>query len=156
MEVAEKAGPQGLKIFELSGVIDETVDFSLMKLPDSVKSFQVDLYGIKRINSVGIKKWMMFFESIKKKNLQFSFARVSPAIVEQIVGISNFSCGGTVVSVVLPFACKACGTQNFFVKTKEELSGVNVEKVTWPCQSCNKPELEFDDLADEYLGFWGI
>ena len=155
MEVTEKTSPSGHKIYELSGVIDESVDFTKLNGTENLNIFRVDLFGVKRINSVGIKKWMLFFEQIAKRKVRLYFDRVSPAIVEQMVNISNFRNGGEVASVVLPFQCRGCQNQNFFVKTKEELKGVDLEKVNWCCTHCGKAELEFDDLADEYLSFWG-
>lgn len=156
MEVTEKTNASGHKVYELSGIIDETVDFTTLNGAESLNTFRVDLYGIKRINSVGIKKWMIWFDGLAKKKVRFYFDRVSPAVVEQMGNISNFRNGGEVTSVVLPFQCRACKNPSSFVKTKDELSGVDLEKTGWSCTHCGKAELEFDDLADEYLSFWGI
>ena len=156
MEVIEKTSSSGQKIYELLGNIDESVNFDQLIETKELTSFGVDLYAIKRINSIGIKKWIQFFEKLKKNQVQFSYHRVSPAIVEQLITISNFRCGGEVISVVLPYRCSACSTPNSFIKTKGELQGINLEAVEWPCQHCNKTNLEFDDIADEYLRFWGM
>lgn len=154
LTVSKKLSNDQKVIYECGGIIDEGVNFQLLEGIDALSEFTLDLYGIKRINSVGIKKWIMFFEPFQKKNVKISLVRVAPAIVEQLVNISNFSCGAEIVSVVLPFHCKACSQSNFFVKTKSELTNVDLENTNWACQSCKKTELEFDDLPDEYLRFW--
>lgn len=154
LTVSKKLSPEQKVTYECSGIIDEGVNFLLLEGIDALSEFSLDLYGIKRINSVGIKKWITFFEKFQKKNVKMSFVRVAPAIVEQLVNISNFSCGADILSVVLPFHCKACSQSNFLVKTKAELTNVDLDHTNWNCQSCNKAELEFDDLPDEYLRFW--
>ena len=109
---------------------------------------------VKRINSTAAKRWIACFETLKTRSVPIRFVAVSPAIVEQMNLISNFNCGFPILSAVLPFTCTACKHSNFVVQTKEEALSVNLDKVDWPCVHCQKPALEFDDIPDEYLGFW--
>lgn len=155
LSISRKVNSSGIVVYELSGVIDESSDFSSFADGGPIPSeFGLDLFAIKRINSVGIKKWISFFEALQRKGMKIFIQRASPAIVEQMVNISNFRCGAEVQSVVLPYHCKSCSKPVFFVKTKEDLANIDLEKVNWPCPLCQGTELEFDDLPDEYLRFW--
>jgi hypothetical protein len=139
-------------VVSLDGVVDES--FNLSELTDLQKNSDFFCMGVRRINSTGIKKWINYFNGLREKKYAFTFHQLSPGLVEQFNLISNFGCGGTVVSVTLPYTCKSCGTANPVIKEKSEVVGIDLEKVDWPCASCGQTALEFDDLADEYLNFW--
>ena len=151
LEVKKTQGDSKTEVI-LEGVVDESCDFS--GLTDLQKTVDFYCSGIRRINSTGIKKWMNFFNQLQEKKVSVNFHQLSPSLVEQFNLISNFGCGATVVSVTLPYTCKSCGVSSPIVKDKKEVTGINLEKVSWPCASCGQVALEFDDLADEYLNFW--
>ena len=154
MDISIGTTSEGAMLFKFEGTIDETVDFSpIMPRLDGLE-VNIDLYGIRRINSVGVKKWMIFFEDLQAKKIKAQFHRVSPAIVEQLNLVSNFHCGGTVVTAVLPFICKSCGEANYFVRSKEDITDLDLEKVEWPCHACRSIQIEFDDIVEDYLKFW--
>lgn len=137
----------------LEGFIGEEVNFSsLVKNPGDV--LHLDCLGVRRINSVGIKRWFQEF-SDKTKYKKIYYHRISPVLVEQFNLISNFHCGGEVVSVLLPYLCRNCGKSVVFIRSKADLVNVEIEPAPWPCDSCDSDSLEFDDDVDGYLKFWG-
>jgi hypothetical protein len=137
----------------LSDVVDDTFDLD-SHVPGLKNEIFVLCSNVKRINSTGVKKWIMFFQKMTAAGKKVYYVQLSPVLVEQFNLISNFGAGGTVVSIEIPFQCTACGKQSNIVKTKEELQGVRLEKAKWPCKNCGKPALEFDDIEEEYLKFW--
>ena len=138
-------------LVELSGTIEENVLFEQMVGPFE-GILTVRCKGVTRINSIGVKTWMRYFQDLKVNGKVFKFVDCSYPIIEQLNMISNFSCGGEVVSVLLPFSCVKC--QSEFVascKTADlKASGLQIPKV-----KCEKPECaaQFDDDPEEYLYF---
>jgi hypothetical protein len=138
-------------LVELNGTIEENVNFEQLIGPFQ-GALTVKCRGITRINSVGVKTWMRYFQNLKMQGKSFKFIECAHPIIEQLNMISNFASGGEVVSILLPFSCLKC--QNEFVanvKTSElRDSGLKI-----PAVKCEKPACgaQFDDDPDEYLYF---
>jgi anti-anti-sigma regulatory factor len=136
---------------ELSGAIEENVHFEQMIGPVKGELI-VNCRGVTRINSVGVKTWMKYFQGLKTQGVRFKFVDCSYPIIEQLNMISNFACGGEVYSILLPYSCIKC--QSEFVatcKTAElRASGLQV-----PQAKCEKPDCgaQFDDDPEEYFYF---
>jgi ABC-type transporter Mla MlaB component len=141
----------------LSGLLDE--NFNVVhalgtQASELTGNIAVDCAAITRINSTGIKHWILFFNGLRTQGVKFNFHRVSPVIVEQLNLISNFSAGGEVVSVCLPYTCKDCGANLTFVQDHQQIKGIDLDSVSWVCTKCGNKHLEFDDIGEEYLHFW--
>ena len=138
-------------LVELSGAIEENVHFEQL-----IGEFQGDLTvncrGVTRLNSVGVKTWIRYFQSLKAQGKIFKFLEASFPIIEQLNMISNFACGGEIESILLPFSCIKC--QNEFVASCKtaELKAVNLKI---PGVKCEKTECaaRFDDEPEDYLYF---
>lgn len=141
----------GATHIELNGTIEESVNFEQLIGP-----FQGDLVvkcrGVTRINSVGVKTWMRYFQNLKFQGKNFQFTECSQPLIEQLNMISNFACGGEVESILLPFSCMKC--QNEFVanvKTADlKASGLQVPSVKCEKTDCGA---QFDDDPEEYFYF---
>ena len=94
---------------ELNGSIDENAQFAEQVGEVSASEVHVICREIPRINSVGVKAWIKFFQTVSEKGAKLVFKECSTAIVEQMNLISNFRCGGEVESVYVPFTCEDCG-----------------------------------------------
>jgi eukaryotic-like serine/threonine-protein kinase len=146
--------PKGTLI-QLTGVVDENANFdkTLGELPA-----QVILHcgGVTRMNSVGVKHWITFWEGRVRKGLKLVLMECSPVIVEQLNSVSNFSCGATIVSAQLSFTCDSCGDHFVATHKLEELKPMldAGEVADRPCAKCGKAAT-FDDLPMEYLHFVG-
>ncbi len=134
----------------LSGSIEENVDFETQIGPTPA-SVVVNCKEVTRINSVGVKGWIKYFQALSTKGVKLKFDQCSTAIVEQINLISNFLAGGEVVSLFVPYACGQCGAELAALYRAEDLKkSTNVPPVK--CSKC-QGEAVFDDLPDEYFGF---
>lgn len=141
---------QGVLV-ELSGTIEENVDFDQLIGPFQGK-LTVKCRGITRINSVGVKTWMRYFQGLRTQGKEFEFIECSHPVIEQLNMISNFACGGEIVSVLLPFSCMKC--QNEFVAncSTAELKKSNLQVPELKCEKTGC-DAQFDDDPDEYLYF---
>ncbi len=136
---------------ELIGAIEENVNFE-----ELIGAFQGTLFikcrGVTRINSVGVKTWMRYFQALKAQGKVFKFLEISHPIIEQFNMISNFACGGETLSVCLPFSCGVCQKEFIALSSTADLKA-NALKV--PDAKCEKPNCgaQFDDDPEEYLYF---
>jgi anti-anti-sigma regulatory factor len=138
-------------LVELAGAIEENVHLEQMIGP--VKgSLVVNCKGVTRINSVGVKTWMKYFQGLKAAGVEIKFVECSYPIIEQLNMISNFACGGEVESILLPYSCVTC--QNEFVATctTAQLRATGLQP---PAARCEKPDCgaQFDDDPEEYFYF---
>ena len=139
-------------LVKMTGTVEENVDFAA--LMGNVSSAKVDLLlkGVNRINSVGIKAWIKYFQSLAAKGVQLRFIECSTAIVEQINLISNFTCGGTVESIYVPFCCNSCSTELLGLFRASDLKKINFQIPDLKCAKCGGTA-SFDDIPEEYFGF---
>ena len=140
-------------VLHLSGDINETANFA-KDLGETAPDTVLNCKEISRINSVGVKTWVHYFQACAQKGTKLRFVECSPAIVEQLNLISNFSCGGKVESIYVPFACTGAGCKKAFVglfKT-QDLRNSGFELPAVKCKICGA-EAIFDDLPEEYFLF---
>lgn len=138
-------------VVKISGSIEESANFDQLIGPP-VGEMAINCKDIPRINSVGVKSWIKYFQSCQAKGSKLSFFECSPAIVEQINLISNFTCGGKVESIYLPFACANCKTELVGLFKAEDLKKINFDVPALKCTKCGG-QASFDDIPDEYFGF---
>jgi hypothetical protein len=107
---------------------------------------------VPRINSVGVKAWIKYFQSVSAKGVQLRFLECSTAIVEQINLISNFACGGSIESIYVPFCCTSCNTELLGLFRTEDLKKIQFQLPDLKCSKCGGVA-SFDDIPEEYFGF---
>ena len=95
----------------LAGAVTELANFDKLKALRGAA--RVDLSGIDRMNSLGVRAWCHFVRDAEAAGLALTFERCSPVIVEQIAMISNFfGTKSQVVSLLAPYYCEGCGTEH--------------------------------------------
>ena len=135
----------------LSGSIEESVNFDqLIGVPPA--ELWVNCKEVPRINSVGVKAWIKYFQSAQAKGTKLKFLECSTAIVEQINLISNFTCGGAVESIFVPFSCTGCKSELVGLFKCEDLKKLQLQLPELKCSKCGGKTV-FDDIPEEYFGF---
>jgi hypothetical protein len=138
-------------VVRLSGSIEESVNFDQLIGPPPAE-LQVVCKDIPRINSVGVKSWIKYFQGAQAKGSKIRFTECSTAIVEQINLISNFTAGGTVESIYVPFSCEKCRSELVGLFKTEDLKKMNYNIPDLKCTKCGSKAV-FDDIPEEYLSF---
>jgi anti-anti-sigma regulatory factor len=138
-------------LVRLSGSVEESVNFDQLIGPPPAELI-VSCKEIPRINSVGVKAWIKYFQSAQAKGTKLTFIECSTAIVEQINLISNFNCGGTVESIYVPFACSSCKSELVGLFKTADLKRLNLKLPELKCSKCSGKAV-FDDIPEEYFGF---
>lgn len=138
-------------VFELKGDINESVDLKELLRFDS-KGLDLYCSGVRSINSVGVRSWVLFFNSARKQGKEIRFMEFSPALTLQAAQINNFALKSELVSIEVPFLCSKCENEEevlFEVENGKELK-------TWlESQKCSKcgQKTDFDEIQEEYFNF---
>lgn len=138
---------------KLKGKITEDSNVDVIK-EEPKKNVVIDLEGVDRINSYGIRQWINALKELSQNVSTIVFVRCPPPMVEQFNMISNFGGGGMVYSFYLPFYCEACDRDVLKLyelpegKTPHERKPLAEEK----CSSCGN-SLVLNDIEEEYFYF---
>jgi anti-anti-sigma regulatory factor len=138
-------------VVRLSGSIEENVNLDQLIGPPPAE-LHVICKEIPRINSVGVKAWIKYFQAAQAKGTKIKFLECSTAIVEQINLISNFTANGTVESIYVPFACGNCRTELVGLYRTEDVKKMAMKIPDLKCSKCGG-NASFDDIPEEYFEF---
>ncbi len=145
----EQKGP--VLSIKLIGSVEETENFAQLIGPVSTE-LEVSCKEIPRLNSIGVKAWIQYFQTCKTNGVKLRFIECSTAIVEQINLIFNFTCGGSVESLYVPFACTLCKGEFVGLFKTEMIQKLQFKIPEMKCPKCGHPSV-FDDIAEEYFAF---
>jgi len=110
---------------------------------------EVDLGGVRRINSAGVREWVRFARAAGR-TARLTLHRCPVAFVSQMNMISNFTGGARVHSVQVPRICPGCGS------AREDLVLVSALRAGLrdgpPCGRCGGA-MELDVEEAEYFAF---
>ncbi len=138
-------------LVRLTGSIDETSNFDqLIGAPPP--ELHVYCKEIPRINSGGINNWVKYFQAAKSKGTKLKFFECSTAIVEQMNQISNFSAGGEVESIYVPFACTHCKSELMGLFKVAQLKKLELKVPDLKCTKCGNVAV-LDEIPEEYFAF---
>lgn len=135
----------------LSGAIEESVRFQ-EKIGTPFPEMDIYCKEISRINSIGVKAWIQYFQQCKSKGSHLRFFECSLAIVEQFNFISNFHCGGSIESVYVPFSCTHCHLELIGLYKTLDLKKMNFKIPSLKCSKCGGQAI-FDDIEEEFFQF---
>lgn len=142
-----------LTYLKITGVIDE--DNELYDLTDDVATgtLVIDQSDVERINSCGIRDWIRWLDSLKKRGVNVVLAECSPAVVSQINLIGNFIRNSSILSFYAPYFCPTCQTgKALLIDIDEVAESVHPRAPLCRCDECDGL-MEFDDMEEIYFAF---
>jgi hypothetical protein len=138
---------KGVTFVVFKGTLDESADFSALATLAGEVTF--DLAGVSRINSEGIRRWIVFMQGVEGIE-RLKLVRCSVAVVEQLNMIRGVEGSAEVVSFYAPYI----NTEN----GDEELKLLHISQVpdplkppVFPCPTGG--DLVLDDIPERYLHF---
>ena len=152
--------PDGLLEIRVKGTIDEDANFSnLLKKISSAQpappSLRFDLSSIQRINSCGVREWILFMERLGP-SFELRYHSINELFAEQASIVSGMFGKGKIIieSFQTPYICNECDRPSLKVLTPKDVisSSGQIEAPSFNCETCQSP-LEFDWIADEYFSF---
>lgn len=136
----------------IDGVITERTDFApLARALLEGKGAELDVGGIERINSAGVREWVLFLE--RRGGAPLVLSRCPPEFVQQLNTVAGFARGCVVRSVMAPYRCEQCGAESL-VEVATADDPVSAVREARACAKCNGPSV-FDDLEEAYFAFLG-
>jgi anti-anti-sigma regulatory factor len=153
LQVVKTEIPHGL-VVQLIGVVDDAVHFEDVIGPPPRDTLLVNCAGITRFNSIGIKSWISYFQTVAAKGTRLIFEECSTAMMEQVNSVMNFRCGGAIDSLYLGFTCSKC--RHVFNELAHTVDLKKQPKITEiPDRKCPKcgSDASFDDFPEEYFAF---
>jgi hypothetical protein len=134
---------------QLTGPIDEEANFaSLVQELTSCSQIRLNVAGVTRINSCGVREWIRFMRVLPATS-RIEIESCTPVIVSQLNMINNFAGSAKVLSVQAPYVCDACGAQESVVVDVSSAAVPQLPEVTCSCGE----KMQFDDLEDSYFAF---
>lgn len=133
----------------IAGVIDEHADLSA--IPSIETKTRINLKGVRRLNSVGIRNWVDTMRALTDNARSVEFVECSSSIIDQLNMISGFLAHAPVKSFYGPMLCPHCDTETNHLFDAGECRQIDrLPKVS--CPSCKLP-MELEDDEDTYLLF---
>ena len=144
---------EGWSAITLAGVVDERSD--LRPLADAVRGrvVVVDTSAVRRINSVGVREWVLWMNALRAAGLQVVLIDCSPAVMDQVNLVQNFAEGAVVASFLAPYYCDRCDLEQVHRLETARLPAQRPARA--PRFTCGKPgcALSFDDVEQDFFSF---
>ena len=143
---------RGFTYLKLEGVIDE--DNTLAQLIHQIHDHLIilDLAGIERINSCGVRDWVNWLGHLSATNIRVLMIRCSPAIVNQVNMVSNFSGEGVIYSFFAPYFNPETDSERGVLLYTRDLLGQFPVKAP-VIYADDGVQLEFDEFEESYFAF---
>ncbi len=152
--VIEKFADGGVACLSFVGMIDEGFDGKKLGLTAAADTLVLDLGGVKKISSFGIREWVDFVTAAARVTRSIVLIECTPKVVDQLNMVANFAGGGRVFSFYAPFRCDYCDTeQRVLLQIDRDFEAIKAMKLAErPCLSC-KESMYFDEDGATYFSY---
>ncbi|MBX7101821.1 MAG: protein kinase, partial [Myxococcaceae bacterium] len=135
---------------QLLGVIDETFDHR--QWGPLSGTLVLDVGRVERITSFGVRKWSEFVKSTPPGVNAIYLLHAGPTFVDQLNIVLGFGGVAQVLSVLVPYTCGNCGSEQLRVL---DVGAGNIpdDPPVHTCARCNG-ELRFDEVWSEYIDYF--
>ena len=142
----------GLQV-SIRGDISENAEVELNEILEKIEVNKVtfDTAKVELINSLGIRHWINFAQTLRRRHVAVTYQNCFPAIIECCNIYSSFALPGEVRSFHLPLCCKSCGRGSTILLNVENLSA-DYQVPAKKCATCDG-EMESEVDLETYLVF---
>jgi anti-anti-sigma regulatory factor len=150
----EKFADGPIACLKFSGTIDESFEGKKIARSVQADTLVLDLGGVKKISSFGIREWVDFATTAVKQVKQMILIECAPKVVDQFNMVANFAGGGRVFSFYAPFRCDYCDSeQRALLEVSKDWEAIKSLKLgERPCPSC-KESMYFDEDGSTYFSY---
>ncbi len=152
--VIEKFADGPVACLKFVGMIDEGFEGKKLGMTAAADTLVLDLGGVKKISSFGIREWVDFVSTAAKVCRSIVLIECTPKVVDQLNMVANFAGGGRVFSFYAPFRCDYCDTeQRVLLQIDRDFDAIKSMKLAErPCGSC-KESMYFDEDGATYFSY---
>jgi anti-anti-sigma regulatory factor len=150
----EKFADGGIACLKFNGTIDESFEGKKIGRSIQAETLVLDLGGVKKISSFGIREWVDFATTAVKQVKHMVLIECAPKVVDQLNMVANFAGGGRVFSFYAPFRCDYCDSeQRVLLEVSKDWEAIKSMKLAErPCPSC-KESMYFDEDGSTYFSY---
>lgn len=149
----EKFADGPITLLKFVGTIDEGFDGKKTGRGIAGETLILDLGGVKKISSFGIREWVDFMASITGPKT-IILIECAPKVVDQLNMVANFAGPGRVFSFYTPFRCDYCDSEHrVLLDVAKDWEAIKAMKLAdRPCPSC-KESMYFDEDGSTYFSY---
>ncbi len=142
----ERISENAITCLRLSGTIDEKFDGKSLLAALKGGTVILDLGGVEKISSFGIREWVDFMGKLAQKATSIYFVECSPKVIDQCNMVANFAAGAKVVSFYAPYRCDYCDDERRrLFQVDLDRDAIRAAKLPERvCEACSNPEY-FDE-----------
>ena len=122
-------GPDGIGVMRATFTGALTEDFTGPAIASTVRVLHLDLAGVTRINSGGVRSWIQWLATLPS-GIACHVEACSFAVTQQAVSIANFL-PGQLHGFAVPYYCEACGHDDLV-----QAQPPTAPAETRPCSAC--------------------
>ena len=150
----EKFADGGIACLKFSGTIDESFHGKKLGTTAKCDTLVLDLGGVKKISSFGIREWVDFVGAAQGQARQMVLVECAPKVIDQLNMVANFTGGGRLYSFYAPFRCDHCDSEHrVLLDVAKDLETIKSMKLAErPCPSC-KASMYFDEDGATYFSY---
>jgi anti-anti-sigma regulatory factor len=150
----EKFADGGITCLKFTGTIDEGFEGKKLGRAVDGTTLILDLGGVKKISSFGIREWVDFIDAAGKQVSQVVLIECAPKVVDQLNMVANFAGGGRVFSFYAPFRCDYCDSEHrALLEITRDFEAMKAMKLAErPCPAC-KESMYFDEDGSTFFSY---
>ena len=150
----EKFADGPIACLRFAGTIDESFEGKKLGTTVAGDTLVLDLGGVKKISSFGIREWVDFATTASKQVRSMVLIECAPKVVDQLNMVANFAGGGRVFSFYAPFRCDYCDSEHrvLLQVDKDHETIKSMKLAERPCPSC-KEGMYFDEDGATYFSY---
>lgn len=134
---------------ELVGTINEDADFREIA-GFKARALIIRCKEVDRLNSIGVRNWCKYFQSLRNFGTQLQFLECSTSIIVQGRLMSGFIGPKEIISFCMPYFCAKCEKEHVEVVHANVIRQLAFVPPTVRCPECNL-ETTFDEDPDGYF-----
>jgi hypothetical protein len=142
----EKFSEAAITCLKCRGTINEQLDGKHLAGTVKAKTLVLDLSGVEKISSFGIREWSAFIGAVEKNVDNIYLLGCTPRVINQINMVTNFVGRSLIFSFYAPYRCDYCeSTKQILLNVDRDFDAI--KKLKPPeriCETCGNPEY-FDD-----------
>ncbi len=153
LEVKKVAEVNDCCLLRVGGVIDET--FKGASLLSQLSPITIlDLEGIKRITSFGVRQWTDAMKNVPSQLKHLYLLRCQPSFIDQLNMVLNFGGASQVITGSVLYFCEKCQEDRLVSVDvlADRAKLVNGQLPVANCEVCSQP-LKFEDDPDQQFRF---
>jgi ABC-type transporter Mla MlaB component len=150
----EKFADGGIACLRFAGTIDEAFEGKKLGLTATGDVLVIDLGGVKKISSFGIREWVDFIGTASRQVRSVILIECAPKVVDQLNMVANFAGGGRVFSFYAPFRCDYCDSEHrVLLQGDRDHETIKTMKLAErPCPAC-KEGMYFDEDGATFFSY---